>query len=84
VDAQNVRMIEGRNGASFLFKSVQAVSVFDKCFGKDLDRDVPTETRVFGAVDFTRSAGVDGSDDFDDERVDELAPGAAKVTYCCG
>jgi len=48
------------------------------------DRDVPTETRVFGAVDFTPSAGVDGSDDFDDERVDELAPGAAKVTYCCG
>jgi hypothetical protein len=41
-------MIEGRNGASFLFKSMQAVSVFDNCFGKDFDRDVPTEARIFG------------------------------------
>jgi hypothetical protein len=52
---------------------------FDNCFGKDLDRDVPTETRVFGAVNFTHSASVDGSDDFDDERVDELAPGCCKT-----
>jgi hypothetical protein len=75
-------MSECRNVRAFCSNRCKPVSVFDNCFGKSLDRDVPTETRVFGAVDFTHSAGVDGSDDFDDERVDELAPEAAKLTYC--
>src|SRR4029077_6813863 len=64
VDAQNVWMVESRDGASFLLKPAQAVRVFHQCLGQDFDRNVTPQPRVPRAVNFAHSASTYRREDF--------------------
>jgi hypothetical protein len=56
-------MIQRRDRARFLLKTVQAVAIAGHGRGQRLDRNVPAEARIVGAVDLPHAAGPDGADD---------------------
>ena len=64
VDGDDVGMIEGGDGAGFLFEAAEAVGIVGEGGGKDFQGDVAEEAGVAGAVDFAHAAGADEGDDF--------------------
>jgi hypothetical protein len=56
VDGEDVGMIEGGDGLSFLFKAQEAISVLGERFREDLDGDVTPKASVASLVYLTHSA----------------------------
>ena len=64
MNGKDVGMIERGHGARFLLEAAQAIGFGGERAGKNFQRDVASEARVFGAIDFAHPARADGSDDF--------------------
>ena len=57
-------MIERRKELRFLLEAGQAVRIADKGRWQNFQRDLATELRVAGAIDFAHPAGAENSQDF--------------------
>ncbi len=57
VDREDVGMVQHPGRACFLLEAAQSIGIRRKRAGQDLDRDIASEPRVFGAIDFPHSAG---------------------------
>ena len=55
MNSQNVRMVERRNRARFLFETPPSVGVVRQHFGQHFDGDIAPEPRVTRAVYLARS-----------------------------
>ena len=64
VDGEDVWMIQGGYGASFLFEAAEAVGILRESFREDFDGYVAAEAGVFCAKYFAHSASADWGDDF--------------------
>src|SRR5947209_11165892 len=56
VDADNIRMVQSREGARLLLKAVDAVGITDKTGGQNLDRDGAAEPGVECSEDLAHAA----------------------------
>jgi len=63
VDVEDVGMVQGCSCASLAFESPQTVAVVGEGFREDLDRDIPFESFIVGAIDLTHSSGSEESAD---------------------
>ncbi len=68
VDREDVRVVQGRDGARLALESTQAVLVVGAAFGQHLQRHVPVQPRVAGAVDLAHAPLADGSHDLEAAR----------------
>ena len=59
VDAADVRMVQGRDGASLALEAGSQIGIASDLTWQDLDRDRPIEARVACSVDLTHSARAD-------------------------
>jgi hypothetical protein len=64
MDSQDVRMVQRRNRARFLFETPQSVGIMCQCLWQHFDRDITPEPRVAGAVHLAHAARAQWSEDF--------------------
>ena len=57
IDRDDVRMVERRHRARFLLESPDAIRLGGQRLGQDLQRHVPVEPSIVGAIDLTHPAG---------------------------
>jgi hypothetical protein len=63
IQREDIRMVQGRDGAGLLFEPAQSIAIrCDRC-GKNLDGDVAMEAGVTSAIDFAHPAGTDRGGD---------------------
>jgi hypothetical protein len=58
-DGQNIRVVQGCSGASFLFESNPTVSVTRDGGGENLDGDVTSKSRIPGPINLAHRPGAD-------------------------
>src|SRR5207249_7744202 len=56
VDRRNVRMVQRCENLGLSLESIETIGITREFFGKDLDRDLSFQFRVFCAVDFAHPA----------------------------
>ena len=61
---QNIGMVQGSGGESFLLKTAQAVGIERKRLRQDLDRHFTFETRVAGAIDLAHASRAEQGNNF--------------------
>jgi hypothetical protein len=64
VEGDDVRVIQGRDGAGFSLEAREAIGIASHFRRKDFERYGAAELGVHGAIDFAHAAGADGSGDF--------------------
>ena len=60
-DRQNIRVVQGRRGASFQFETVPAIGVARDDGGENLDGDITSEPRIPGPIHLAHRPGPDQS-----------------------
>src|SRR5215471_17558751 len=63
-DGEDVGVIEGAGGASFLLEPLEALGILRERGGQDFYCDFAGEPRVPRSIDFTHPTSADGGDDF--------------------
>ncbi|MEO6400549.1 MAG: hypothetical protein ABIP62_00915 [Vicinamibacteria bacterium] len=61
IDLRDTRVIERRQQPGFAFEASQALWVLSEGAGQDLDRDIPAELRIPGAIDLAHATRADGT-----------------------
>ena len=64
VDRCDVRMIQGGEDFRFTLKASQAIGIVGKQFRQNLQRHIPAESVVAGAVDLAHPSSPKGGEDF--------------------
>jgi hypothetical protein len=60
---RDVRMVQGGEDFGFALESRQALEISPDGLGQDLNRDLPLETGVRGAIDLAHPASAERRDD---------------------
>jgi hypothetical protein len=69
VDREDVRVSQSRCGARFLLEPAQSIFIRCRLRGENLDRHIPAQSRILGAVDLAHGSGTQGLlDDIGSER----------------
>jgi hypothetical protein len=63
VDGENVRVIQRRGRARFLFKPSRAIGIGHDVGGQDFDGDIASESRIVRAVDLAHTSSTDKGGD---------------------
>ena len=63
-DRKNIGMVQGGDSARFLLETPHPFGISRECLRQNLDRNIPTESRVPGAVDFPHATRAYGRNDF--------------------
>jgi hypothetical protein len=79
VNRDDIRVVEGGDGTRFTFESRPAVGIARRLVRQDLERDLASELRVFGQVDFAHAAGAQRAQD---AIVREGLPGRQRTHGC--
>src|SRR5688572_24453740 len=63
VELTDVRMVQRGDGPRFLLETAQSIRIAGEGLGKDLDRDLASQTRVTGPIHLAHPAGAEWRDD---------------------